>query len=717
MTFNPKHTHVAIVDFKSGHDDEGGKRFTAYRVQVADKQAGSTWELWRRFSDFHQLRSKLLKKYTRNGYQVQNFPFPPKVWFRSRTPATIASRQRMLERFMNQLLELDVLLPEVHTFLTSTSRSNALSSPSTSGSQSVRNNLNSTAPGRLVRSTSSAIVTGGRTSSSGPRAIARGRGNSADARAHQDPDGLAQKPHDEASDSDSDDHDAVGDEFEKEDYRGDNQAGTLDLVGAAATPLQGGQSTNSWEERGARSVPAMGGMAVAAMGNDGSPFLSSSLNRRRSFDETLVVGSPAGQSLLIGQMAHQARRRVSRSLHLETTVQSTLQRSKMAEAELARMVAEYQIGDANDGSGDAGLSGTKPPATLRKLKSMLDTLRSRQLALAQKWERDEKYLSKIRAQKSAEINVIRKRLTQSLDQWNGIKARNGGATGSTWVTHTGLGRGSGQRETAFGVGADGPNGSRAESRAMSRYTGELLSNWKPASDTRYDQELVDYCHQSGLNSQGFLRKQSKQSKSRRPSGLRLRQKAQKRFFYVRDDLTICYRRSNSSNSSSSASSSSAVLASSGTHAFPLTPDAKSSSRRRDADDVVAIGRLADCRLARVRDSETTFTISSPVRRTGAALKTSSSAASSDANAEVTEYVLHAESTNERDRWMKALSSLQSVIAPGRLIAGANPIEERSKPSSRPDTEWSPASTLDVWLQCVETARVRVLFVSQWFHGA
>jgi len=454
------------------------------------------------------------------------------------------------------------------------------------------------------------------------------------------------------------------DEFEAQSEATDTLS-ELDATDASipdSTPSRDRRLGGAFVNEVARSAPA----------HNGSPFLSSRMNRRRSFDETLVVGSPAGQSLMQGHTAHEAHRRVSRALRLETTVQSTLQQSKMAQAELSQIVAEYsrerETHDAGTGAPPM-LSTGRPPATLKRLKRVLHNVRARHLALTKKWERDETVMSKMRARMAAEINGMRRELMQSLDQWSALKRKSG------WSANNVSERSAIQENEED---SDTPN-----ARTL-----HILSNWKPAAHARYQSELLDCCEQSGLTSRGYLRKQSQRKFSSS------RASTQKRYFYVRDDMTICYRRSSTSGKE------------------PSTPIRDLSSTGKD--EVRAIGALGHIRLRKVRESETSFTISSPTHK-GSASTTAVPA--SPTSEDVTTYVLHAGSADERDRWMKALGGLQCVVAPGERIAGDDPLQDELTVSELQASDnttdhtftqakWLRLTVLEHWKQCIESARVR-----------
>mgnify|MGYP000182461051 CR=1 FL=1 len=373
---NPKHCSVSIIDSKRAVMDK--KHFTAYCLRVTDRHRNVTWDLWRRFSEFFQLRSALLKNYGRRGYQIHNYPFPPKVWFRSRTPSTIASRQHLLERFMNQLLDLEVMFPEVREFLTANHRTRR-------GTTAIT--ISPRTPARRAAKASSSSSSNSLNSSTS------------------------------SSDDEDDDHNFNWSPLSQDnspiDFSEFDARFQADVKKRSNKPqhraLLKKTSTSSDRPLSRRATSDLGrssnGNARKFLGRS-----SISAPRRRSFDETITIGSQAGQTILHSQTAAQARRRVSRSLHLETSVQSTLQQSKLAETELAKCVAQYATSNtssnnkkrnkstskdgANTAKADSN-SSRPPPAGLGKLKSILGALRSRKLALTEKWERDEKYLSKV----------------------------------------------------------------------------------------------------------------------------------------------------------------------------------------------------------------------------------------------------------------------------------------------------------------------------------
>ena len=303
--------------------------------------------LWRRFSEFYQLRSTLLKKH--RGYGIHNFPFPPKVWFRSRTPATIASRQQMLERFMNNLLDMAVLFPEVRQFLTPTARTRrGTTALDTSPQQRAAGSgagpgSGNTGAGHASRSSATAALgsTGGSqrggTAAQDTPAVAslRTSGGSKSLPVDVDDHGTGGGGRTNPSQYFTDDSDVENDDDDDDDGRDflggseEEDDHALAMTPPEASSSGQGQGTNGLNrslrnrnrnrnrdaqhqqqqhavvDRDGGMPSLMGGIgtllptsATARSAPTGSPFLSSSFNRRRSFDQTLTVGSPAGQSLL-----------------------------------------------------------------------------------------------------------------------------------------------------------------------------------------------------------------------------------------------------------------------------------------------------------------------------------------------------------------------------------------------------------------------------------
>ena len=177
-------------------------------------------------------------------------------------------------------------------------------------------------------------------------------------------------------------------------------------------------------------------------------------------------------------------------------------------------------------------------------------------------------------------------------------------------------------------------------------------------------------------------------------------------------MAICYRRTNNSGTPTNQNSSSS--------------DSHSHSHAHTGE-VVKIAHLADCRLSKVRDSATTFIISSPSRtkskhRSRGASSRSQSQSHSHATGNGTRYVLHAEDSSDRDRWLQALSSLQSVVVEGTLLAGRNPLADGT--SSFENTKqnhnnhnhrhsdvvegFEPLGTWQRWAQQLEEARAKHL---------
>ncbi len=417
INFSPRHTTVIIVDSKEQDGDFMKQRaFVAYCMRVTDGKSGACWELWRRFSEFFHLRSTLLKKYARSGFQIHNFAFPPKVWFRSRAAGTISSRQQLLERFLAQLLELDVPFPEVQEFLTVSDRTRtgqsalAISPPPPSlppplgASRRTRPPNHAGSLGTFFGGNASAPSGAAQGKKGRARTMAPMTGGFVGGHDSDGVDGGGRPPHRVASRS---------------------MGATSATGGGSDTGGGGGGGGGADGDDPSSYVWSESASTMAAAYRGDSPFIrgSTGRSRRRSFDETVVVGSLAGQSIMQGQTAHSAERRVARALHLERAVLSTLQQSKIAETELAKCVADYvkqsssgggddggpeagnssssSSGDGNGAGGDTAAANSahsqlrQPPATLHRLTTVLATLRNRQLSLTEKWERDEKMLSQV----------------------------------------------------------------------------------------------------------------------------------------------------------------------------------------------------------------------------------------------------------------------------------------------------------------------------------
>jgi hypothetical protein len=142
-------------------------------------------------------------------------------------------------------------------------------------------------------------------------------------------------------------------------------------------------------------------------------------------------------------------------------------------------------------------------------------------------------LAQLRQLKGTELEGVRRSLAQCIDQWSLLKTKAGwvasqseGTDGDAGVAVDGDVDGADGGDTTIAPGSTTggseplPPGGRAARPAPSQQLVQLMNHWKPVNETRYRKEFLDYCHQAGLNSQGYLRKQPT-----RPGGLRLTQKA------------------------------------------------------------------------------------------------------------------------------------------------------------------------------------------------
>lgn len=95
----------AMLNFelKEGDDDEGGIRFTIYKMRCFTKD-DRAWDVQKRFREFLQLREMLIA----NGEDIGKLKFPRRVLWGATDQKVVEKRMVGLQAWLGQLLDADM---------------------------------------------------------------------------------------------------------------------------------------------------------------------------------------------------------------------------------------------------------------------------------------------------------------------------------------------------------------------------------------------------------------------------------------------------------------------------------------------------------------------------------------------------------------------------------------------------------------------------------